>query len=78
MTTFRNMIIDFSACEGFGTSGLTATLYHCGSVWGSGHGSTEDEAVLEAMLSAGVKFDTALDECGKVIANARKITRATT
>lgn len=75
MTQFRNMVLEFSPCDGFGQSGRTVTLFHCGAVYGSGHGGTDDEAVLEAMLNAGVDFTTALDQCGLVIATASKITR---
>lgn len=75
MNQFSNMVIEFSPCTGFGANGVTAVLSHCGKAWGMGHGSTEDEAVLEAMIDAGVEYNKAFDNYGLVVANAYKITR---
>ena len=76
MTQFVNMEIEFNPCEGFGSEGRSATIWHIGSEsWGFGVGATDEEAVLEAMLDAGVSFEVACDECDALIKSASKITR---
>jgi hypothetical protein len=76
MTQFVNMEIEFNPCEGFGSYGRSATIWHIGfESWGFGVGGTDEEAVLEAMLDAGVSFEVACDECDALIKSASKITR---
>jgi hypothetical protein len=52
----------FSPCEGFGTEGRTASIYDASHKHlGDGHGETDSEAVVEALVAAGLDFDKAFD-----------------
>jgi len=71
--------IEFTPCTGFGNAGRTASIYLLdGSATPFyGHGETDEEAVLEALVGGGIEFDRASDLYGPVLRNAKQITRLT-
>lgn len=62
-------IIDFYPCTGFGSEGRTASLNINGKI-STGHGATDEEAVLEALIDSGLSFDAAFDRVGATLADA--------
>lgn len=63
--------ISFTPCTGFGDEGRAATLFDAtGEVIGTGYGATDDEAVVEALMDAGMTFDAAFDARAAVMAAA--------
>jgi hypothetical protein len=66
--------VQFAPCDGFGDEGRSATLLDAaGECIGGGYGATDDEAVLEALVDAGLSFDAAFDyNKSALIAEARR------
>ena len=63
--------IDFTPCDGFGSTGRTATLLDSsGAVLAFGHGEDDREAVLEALIGEGYTFDAAFHWHGTVLSRA--------
>lgn len=63
INVYSIMKIQFAPCTGFGDEGRSATLFDINySVVGTGYGSTDDEAVIEALMDAGLSFDEAFDD----------------
>lgn len=70
--------IEFTACTGFGTKGRTASIR---TIEGDmvdlnayGHGETDSEAVLEALVSMSLDFDAAFDMFSSVLRQATRVT----
>ena len=64
--------VDFIPCDGFGDGGRTATLRDgSGDCIAFGHGADDREAVLEALLDAGLSWNAAFDSHGDVLMRAR-------
>lgn len=54
--------IQFSPCTGFGGEGRAASLVDAkGNTVGTGYGATDDEAVAEALMDAGLSIGEAYD-----------------
>lgn len=70
--------IDFTGCEGFGTKGRTATIRtiegETVDINAYGHGETDTEAVLEALVAMGYTFDEAFDAAWTTIKQAARVT----
>jgi hypothetical protein len=65
--------IDFTPCTGWGSKGRTATLRDAdGVAIAYGHGETDHEAVLEALIGEGMPFDAAFDAHDDVYKTAAK------
>ena len=66
--------IEFTPCTGFGTIGRTASLRDTDNeTIDCGHGATDEEAVLQALLGMGHDFDTAFDCVSTVLGNATRL-----
>ncbi len=64
--------IRLSPCTGFGGEGRNACLVNAaGDAIGSGAGATDDEAVAEALMDAGLSLGEAYDVVDTVIRAAR-------
>ena len=66
--------LKFAPCDGFGDAGRSATLLSdAGECIGIGYGETDDEAVIEALVDAGLSWDDAFEfDARALIARARR------
>ena len=62
--------IVFTPCSGFGSQGRTACIQFQDGREFSGHGETDEEAVLEALINSGLSFSRAFDQFDTVLREA--------
>jgi hypothetical protein len=64
--------IEFIPCTGFGSFGRTAVLKGLNDAQiGVGHGATDEESVLEALMDSGASYDQAFNLVSKTISQAK-------